>query len=44
MPLKSMENRRNAWIRSLEFDPKSAYTIFNKLSFYNLVEALIMLS
>lgn len=39
-----MEIQRKAWIRSVEFDPKSAYTIFNKLSFYNLVEGLIMLS
>lgn len=39
-----MEMQRKAWIRSVGFDPKSTYTIFNKLSFYNLVEALIMLS
>lgn len=39
-----MEIQRKAWIRSLGFDPEPAYTIFNKLSFYNLVEALITLS
>lgn len=39
-----MEIQRKAWIGSVGFDPKSAYMIFNKLSFYNLVEAVIMLS
>lgn len=38
-----MEIQRKAWI-TVGFDPKSAHNIFNKLSFYSLVEALIMLS